>query len=496
MKPVSEFLTIGANPEGTQVKACLPMTNRHGLVAGATGTGKTVTLQVLAEAFSTAGVPVLLVDVKGDLSGMAASGKPHRKIDERVQKIGLPDYRQKAFPVEFWDVYGEKGTPVRATLTDMGALLLSSLLELNDTQQGVLDIAFAVARDRDLPILNLDDLRSLLDWMDTESETVSSTYGRAATQSISAIQRRLFSLGESGADQFFNEPALSISDFMRTAADGRGVINILNGERLILNPGVYCTFLFWLMSELFEALPEVGDAAKPKLIFFFDEAHLLFENAPKALLDRLEQVVRLIRSKGVGVYFVTQSPSDIPEDVLGQLGHRVQHALRAFTPKDQKAVKSAAETFRPNPKVDVIETITTLGVGEALVSVLDEEGVPTPVEATLMNPPQSRMGPLEATERQAIISQSVLHQQYRDTIDRESAHERLQQRMKDKAKQEQEVVKTQQENSSASETEPKSRARSRRQSPWEAMLKSFFRTLGTQLGRQLIRAITKALGRR
>ena len=391
-------ILIGGSEAGQE---CLTLrrANRHGLIAGATGTGKTVTLQVLAESFSRAGVPVFVADIKGDLSGIAAPGKPHPKVDERVSKIGIEGFDFAAAPVLFWDIYGKQGHPIRTTISEMGPLLLSRLLQLNETQEGVLNIAFALADDEGMLLLDLKDLRAMLTFVSEQREAISATYGNVSTASVGAIQRRLLVLEQEGAEQFFGEPALDISDLMRTTHDGRGFINLLAADRLMQNPRLYSTFLLWLLSELFEELPEVGDPDKPRLVFFFDEAHLLFDDAPKALIDQEEQEERLIRSKGVGVYFVTQNPQDVPPDVLGQLGNRVQHALRAFTPQDQKAVKIAASTFRPNPALDAQQAITELGVGEALVSTLDEKGVPGMVQRTLISPPRSRIGSLDAQER-------------------------------------------------------------------------------------------------
>ena len=478
-----EPIIIGANSSGEQVRLFPAMANRHGLIAGATGTGKTVTLQVLTEGFSDIGVPVFLVDVKGDLSGLAAPGREHRKIDERIEKIGLSKHRFTGYPVQFWDVFAEDGTPARTTIADMGAVLMSHLLALNDTQSGVMSIAFAVARDRNLPLLNLQDLRTMLSWLADNDADVSKNYGRVSSQSIGAIQRRLLALSEAGGETFFGEPALQISEFIRNDTQGRGVINILSGNKLILNPAVYGTFLFWLLTELFENLPEAGDLDKPKLVFFFDEAHLLFDAAPKALIDRIEQVVRLIRSKGVGIYFITQSPGDIPEDVLGQLGNRIQHALRAFTPKDQKAVRVAAETFRPNPEVDVKRAIADMGVGEALVSVLDQKGVPTPVEQALISPPQSQIGPVTAQLKTELINSSVMQGKYKVTLDNESAHEILSKRQQQK----------QNEALAAEQAKPqKSQARSR-QGYAETLGKSVLRSMGSQIARMIIKIIKSLL---
>ena len=403
--------------------------NRHGLIAGATGTGKTVTLQILAESFSAAGVPVFMADVKGDLSGIAAAGshehKLHEKLVARAQKIGFDDFGYEAFPAVFWDVFGQQGHPIRATITEMGPLLLSRLLELNETQEGVMNVAFAYADDHGLLLLDLKDLRAILNEVADKAAEISTRYGLVSKTSIGAIQRRLLVLENEGAEGFFGEPALRLADMIQCAPDGRGQVNILAADKLMQSPRLYGTFLLWLLSELFEELPEVGDPDKPKFVFFFDEAHLLFDDAPKALLERVEMVARLIRSKGVGVYFITQSPSDVPDDILGQLGNRVQHALRAYTPRDQKAVRAAAETFRPNPRFDAQQAIMEVGVGEALVSTLGKGGVPGVVERTLIRPPASRLGPITPEERAALMARSPLRGVYDEPLDRESAFEIL-----------------------------------------------------------------------
>ncbi|MFT0891619.1 helicase HerA-like domain-containing protein [Pseudochelatococcus sp. G4_1912] len=402
----------------------LKRANRHGLVTGATGTGKTVTLQVLAEGFSNAGVPVFAADIKGDLSGMAAAGEGAAPFIKRAEEIGVT-YTPDRFPVTFWDVFGVQGHPVRASISDMGPLLLSRLLDLNETQEGILNIVFRVADEQGLLLLDLKDLRALLNHVSENAAQFSAEYGNVAKQSVGTIQRRLLVLENQNGDKFFGEPALSIDDLIRTDRDGRGVVNILAADQLMNNPRLYATFLLWLLSELFEQLPEIGDPEKPVLVFFFDEAHLLFDDAPKALLDAVERVVRLIRSKGVGVYFVTQNPLDVPETVLGQMGNRVQHALRAFTPRDQKAVRAAAETFRQNPAFNTEKAITELAVGEALVSLLDEKGAPEMVSRTLIAPPSGRVGPLTQPERAAIIAASSLRGKYDTVVDRESAYEVL-----------------------------------------------------------------------
>jgi DNA helicase HerA-like ATPase len=405
----------------------LSLANRHGLVTGATGTGKTVTLQVLAEGFSRAGVPVFAADIKGDLSGISAPGEGKEAFVKRAKELGLK-YEPDEFPVAFWDVFGEQGHPVRATLAEMGPLLLSRLLALNDTQEGVLNIAFRMADDNGLALLDLKDLRAILGFVAENAAEVQKTYGNVAAASVGAIQRQLLVLENQGGARFFAEPALDINDFIRTDRDGRGIINILAADKLMENPRLYATFLLWMLSELFEEMPEVGDLDKPKLVFFFDEAHLLFTDAPKALLDKIEQVVRLIRSKGVGVYFVTQNPLDVPDKVLAQLGNRVQHALRAFTPRDQKAVKAAAETFRPNPKLKTAQVITELAKGEALVSFLEGNGTPEVVQRCLICPPSARVGPISPEERKASIGKSPHKGKYETMIDRDSAFEQLQNR--------------------------------------------------------------------
>ncbi len=398
------------------------MANRHGLIAGATGTGKTVTLQAVAEALSAIGVPVFMADVKGDLAGLAAPGGGNPKVAERVKMLGIADRAPQACPVAFWDVFGEQGHPVRATVTEMGPLLLGRILDLNETQSGVLAAVFKIADDNGLALLDLKDLRALLQFAGDNAAQFRTQYGNMSTASIGAIQRGLLTLESQGGEKFFGEPVLALDDLMQTV-EGRGVVNILAADKLLASPRVYATMLLWLLSELFEQLPEVGDPEKPRLVFFFDEAHLLFNDAPKELLERIEQVVRLVRSKGVGVWFVTQNPLDVPDTVLGQLGNRIQHALRAFTPRDQAAVKAAATTFRPNPKVDVEKAITELGVGEALVSFLDEKGRPHPVERAFVIPPRSRIGPIGADERRQVMQDSLVAGHYEKAVDRESAYE-------------------------------------------------------------------------
>ena len=406
--------------------ALLPaMANRHGLITGATGTGKTVTLQVIAERLSSIGVPCFLADVKSDLSGLAAAGAKSAKLDQRLTELKLPEPKWSASPVVFWDVFGQSGHPVRATISNMGPLLLGRLLNLNDTQSGVLSLVFKIADDAGLLLLDVKDLRAMLQFVGDNAKQFTTNYGNVSAASIGAIQRGLLTLDSQGADHFFGEPMLDIQDLLQTAPDGRGVINILAADRLFNSPKLYATFLLWLLSELFEHLPEVGDLTKPKLVFFFDEAHLLFEDAPDALIEKVEQVIRLIRSKGVGVYFATQNPLDVPDIVLSQLGNRVQHALRAFTPRDQKGVKTAASTLRQNPAIDAERAITDLAVGEGLVSFLDEKGSPTMVERAWILPPASRIGPATPAERQAVIAGSTLVGHYEQIVDRESAYEKL-----------------------------------------------------------------------
>lgn len=402
------------------------MANRHGLVAGATGTGKTVSLQTMAESFSRIGVPVFMADIKGDLSGMTQAGGNQPKVLERVRQLRIDDFKPAGCPVTFWDVFGEQGHPVRATISELGPLLLSRLLQLNDTQEGVLNLVFKIADTHGLLLLDLKDLRAMLQYVGENANEFNSEYGRISAASVGTIQRNLMILEQQGAEKFFGEPALNLDDLLQTDSEGRGVVNILAADKLMQSPRIYSTFLLWLLSELFEKLPEVGDVPKPKLVFFFDEAHLLFNEIPSALLEKIEQVVRLIRSKGVGVYFVTQNPADIPDRVLGQLGNRVQHALRAFTPRDQKAVQVAAETFRPNPKLKTEQVLTELGVGEALISCLDEKGQPSVVERAMVCPPRSQIGPITAAQRQQILKDSIVAGVYEKVIDRESAYERLQ----------------------------------------------------------------------
>ena len=496
--------------------------NRHGLVTGATGTGKTISLQVMAEGFSNAGVPVFCADVKGDLSGIAKMGEANPALAKRAETIKLDPYEFQEFPVIFWDLFGEKGHPIRATVSEMGPLLLSRLMNLTDAQEGVINIAFKIADEEGLLLLDMKDLQALLAHIAERSDEISRHYGNVNKASVGAIQRSLLVLEQQGGANFFGEPALQIADIMRTTRDGRGAISVLAADKLMMNPRLYATFLLWLMSELFEELPEIGDPDRPRLVFFFDEAHLLFDEAPKILVDRVEQVVRLIRSKGVGVYFVTQSPLDVPDTVLAQLGNRVQHALRAYTPREQKAVKTAADTFRPNPDFSCAEEITKLGVGEALVSTLEAKAVPSMVQRTLMRPPASRMGIITEQERQALIALSPVAGQYDKTVDRESAFEVLRKRAEDKAKAEQEMVEREQaeparqprgrwtlpdfDNGGGTEYEENYRRRtttrreparrtSNRQSVTEAAIKSVVRSVGSSVGRALVRGILGSLKR-
>lgn len=466
------------------------MSNRHGLVAGATGTGKTITLQSLAETFSSIGVPVVMADVKGDLSGIAKPAGENPKVAARIQELNLQGYRAQAFPVCFWDIYGEQGHPLRTTISEMGPLLLSRLLNLNEVQAGVLTLVFKIADDNDLLLLDLKDLRKMLEFAGEHRDEYTNEYGNISSASIGTIQRGLLTLEEQGADKFFGEPALDILDFIQTDSKGKGVMNILSADKLMLSPGLYSTFLLWLLSELFEQLPEVGDLDKPKLVFFFDEAHLLFTEAPRVLLEKIEQVVRLVRSKGVGIYFVTQNPIDIPDTVLGQLGNRVQHALRAFTPRDQKAVKSAAETFRPNPKFKVEEVITELGVGVALVSFLDEKGIPGMVEMAKIVPPQSQIGPITPDERAGIINNSVINGVYEKQVDRESAFEILEKRF---AKEDAEKKEQEDQLQKIKEEKLKRAAQGSSGGMMGDLAKTMGRTITRQVGNELGRTLVRGL---
>jgi uncharacterized protein len=486
MKEQRGFIIGGA--DGSLVEQLSRMSNRHGLITGATGTGKTVSLQVLAENFSRMGVPVFAADIKGDLSGLGSAGDPHPKIDERLKKISLEGFRQRPYPVVFWDIFGEQGHPIRSTISEMGPLLLSNLLGLNDTQSGILYSCFKIADDQGLLLLDLKDLRSMLAWMGNNANELRTEYGNISNTSIGAIQRQLLVQEEQGADYFFGEPAIKLEDLMHVDFSGNGVISILDAGKLTArSPKVYASFLLWLLSELFEQLPEIGDPDKPKLVFFFDEAHLLFDSAPKMLVDKIEQVVRLIRSKGVGVYFITQSPLDIPENVLGQLGLKIQHALRAFTPKDIKMVRSVARSFRPNPMFDTETVITELGIGEALVSVLDEKGRPLPVQHTVICPPESRIGPLSMEERRNRIDRSPLKGRYDHAVDRESAYEILKDRAKEAEVQQDREIRLK------ADQRTKTTGGRKRQSTGEAFVKSAARSIGNQVGRQIIRGIMGSL---
>jgi len=461
------------------------MANRHGLIAGATGTGKTVTMQVLAENFSRIGVPVFMADVKGDLSGISQPNPGNPKITQRIEQLQIKGYEPKGCPVAFWDIFGEQGHPARTTISEMGPLLLGRLLDLNDTQSGVLSLIFKIADDNGLLLIDLKDLRSMLQYAGDNAAQFRTTYGNIAPATIGTIQRNLLTLEEQGGESMFAEPALNLFDLFKTDSSGRGVINILAADRLMQTPKVYAPFLLWMLAELFEKLPEVGDLEKPKLVFFFDEAHLLFNDIPRALEEKIEQVARLIRSKGIGIYFVTQNPLDVPDVILGQLGNRFQHALRAFTPRDQKAVRAAATTFRTNPKLDVETVITQLGVGEALVSLLDEKGMPGIVERAFIYPPWSQIGPIDPAQRQGIIRQTLLYGQYEKTVDRESAFELLQRR----------VEKLQAEAVGSETARPKGR---QRDSLLESVVKSTSRAMGSQIGRSIIRGILGSIfgGRR
>ena len=454
------------------------MANRHGIIAGATGTGKTVTLRTLAEQFSAIGTPVFMADVKGDLSGLPFPGGENPNVKERIGKLALEDFGFEGFPVVFWDVFGEQGHPLRTTVSEMGPLLFSRVLTVNEIQSGVLTLVFKIADDNGLLLLDLKDLRSMLEFTGDQADQFKTQYGNISPASVGAIQRGLLVIEGQGGDKFFGEPALNLQDLMQTDSTGKGVINILAADRLMQSPKLYATFLLWMLSELFETLPEVGDPEKPTLVFFFDEAHLLFEDAPQILVEKIEQVVRLIRSKGVGGYFVTQNPLDLPETVLGQLGNRVQHALRAFTPKDQKNVKAAADTFRTSPKLNVAKAITELEVGEALISVLDEKGAPTMVERAYICPPRSRLTPLTPEERSQIIKDSAIYGYYEKTVDRESAYEKLKERTKQR---EAEALAAQKEKASA--------GRSQAGDLIAAAAKSAAHSIGSQIGRQIIRGI-------
>ena len=466
------------------------MANRHGLITGATGTGKTVTLQSLAESFSRIGVPVFLSDIKGDLSGLSKAGGGNAKVAARVEQLGLSDFGHRAYPVTFWDVFGAMGHPLRATVSDMGPLLLGRMLNLNEVQQGVLTLVFKIADDNGMLLLDLKDLRAMVQHVGDNSSEFTTEYGNISTASIGAIQRGLLQIETQGGDRLFGEPMLNIDDLMQTDANGFGMINILAADRLMTSPKVYSTMLLWLLAELFENLPEAGDLAKPKMVFFFDEVHLLFNDAPAVLLDKIEQVVRLIRSKGVGVYFVTQNPADVPDKVLGQLGNRVQHALRAFSPRDQKAVKAAAETMRDNPELNEAAAITELGVGEALVSCLDEHGRPGVVERAFIVPPQAQIGPITESERKAVIANSLLAGHYEKAVDRESAYEILKGRAAEKQAAAQPAAAS---GGLGGMFGSVLGGGSRRESAAEALAKSAARAIGSEVGRQIIRGVLGSL---
>ncbi len=484
--------------------------NRHGLIAGATGTGKTVTLQRLAENFSGIGVPVFMADVKGDLSGLAAMGEANTKIQSRLAALGITDWEPKKFTLSLWDVFGESGHPLRTTISDMGPLLLARLLALNEVQAGVLQIVFTVADDHGLLLLDLKDLRAMVQFVGERARELTTKYGNVSSASIGAIQRGLLTLEEQGGDQFFGEPMLNIADLMQTDASGRGIINILAADKLYNSPKLYASFLLWLLAELFEQLPEAGDLDKPKLVFFFDEAHLLFNDAPAALLEKIEQVVRLIRSKGVGIYFVTQNPMDIPDNVLGQLGNRIQHALRAFTPRDQKAVKTAASTMRANPAVNAETAITEMGVGEALISCLDAKGVPEMVERGMILPPSSRIGPLRTDERNAVINNSLVYGIYEELIDRESAYEKLSATANQSPQNEEQSIESDAHPSSSATTGifggalgdilfgTKGPRGGKQDGLAQIAAKTVVRTIGSEVGRQIIRGVLGSIlgGRR
>ena len=471
------------------------MANRHGVITGATGTGKTVTLQKLAEGFSSRGVPVFMADIKGDLTGVTQIGGGNPKIDARNTQLGItPAFEQ--FPATVWDVYGKQGHPLRATVSDMGPLLLSRLLQLNDTQEGVLSIAFKWADDNGLMLLDLKDLQALMQYVGTNADELTLQYGNVSTASVGAIQRGLLQIDEQGGDQFFGEPAVKLEDFMQTVG-GKGVLNLLAADQLINAPKLYSTFLLWLLSELFESLPEAGDLEKPKLVFFFDEAHLLFSDAPQALIDKVEQVVRLIRSKGVGVYFVTQNPADIPEKVLAQLGNRVQHALRAYTPQEQKGVRAAASSFRVNPKIDTETVITELGVGEVLISTLDEKGVPTMVDRAFVVPPAGHIGPITPEQRQQLIANSLVAGVYENAVDRESAYELLQVKAEARAAEQQQLAEAEaaakEAEKAAKDEERAAKSSSRNDSLIESVTKSVARSASSSIGRQIGNSIVRGV---
>lgn len=482
-------LLIGGNTQ--QIHLNPRYANRHGLIAGATGTGKTVTLQVLAEAFSNIGVPVFMADVKGDLSGLCCAATPHPKIDQRIAAIGMTDYQPDSFPVAFWDLFGERGIPVRTSVSEMGPQLLASLMELNETQESILTLIFQYADDEGMLLVDFNDLRTTLNYVAEHGRELGSHLA-VSKASVNAILRRMLMIEREGGRHFFGEPALALQDFIRCDRNGRGMINILSAEKLIHSPRVYATFLLWLLSDLFETLPEIGDPDQPELVFFFDEAHLLFNSAPRVLVNKIEQLVRLIRSKGVGVYFVTQSPADLPDTVLAQLGNRIQHALRAYTPKERKAVNVAAQSFRSNPELDTVEVISNLGVGEALVSVLGDKGVPTQVERVLICPPRSRIGPADEETRQAQLTADPLLRRYKEAYDPHSAHEEIEARLQ-KSRQRLAEEQAATEAAKTRADSPTRRTSRTRESASEAMLKSLARSIGSGLGRRLIRGVLGSL---
>jgi len=499
-------LFLGQSDQGEAQRLLFHRANRHGVVAGATGTGKTVTLQIMAQGFSDAGVPVFCADVKGDLSGLSQAGSPNEKLTARAGEMGLT-LAPRAAPTVFWDLYGQKGHPIRTTVSEIGPVLMARMLDLNDVQEGVLTVAFHVADKEGLLLLDFDDLRSLLAYVGENAERIGREVGAVAPASIAAIQRSLLQLEQQGGAAFFGEPALKLEDLIRTGLDGRGQVNVLDSTRLMNSPRLYAAFLLWLLSELFEQLPEVGDPDKPRLVFFFDEAHLLFDDAPKALLEKVEQVVRLIRSKGVGVYFVTQNPADIPDSVLAQLGNRVQHALRAYTPSEQKGLRAASHSFRPNPAFDTAEAIQALGVGEALVSVLDDKGAPTVTARTKIRPPDSRLGPATDAERAAVMAASPVRGLYDQALNRESAAEILDARhaaedaAEARARADAEAARAEQAREKEAAKAEKARAAparrtSSRQTPMEALTKSVLRTAGSTLTRELLRGVLGGLRRR
>ncbi|MGY6549769.1 MAG: helicase HerA-like domain-containing protein [Roseinatronobacter sp.] len=515
MADADQGIFVGGGGQAQDVPQLLALEygNRHGLIAGATGTGKTITMQVLAEAFSAAGVPVFLTDIKGDCSGIAMPGQPRDALTRRAAQIGLTEYALRESPVIFWDFFGEHGHPVRATIAELGPLLLSRMLDLTEAQEGVINVAFRISDDEGLPILDLKDLRAILGFLGENQRAISQTYGNVTTQSIGAIQRKLLVLENQGAAHFFSEPALELADFMRVGADGRGLVSILHAERLMRTPQLYATFLLWLLSQLFEDLPEVGNPDKPVLVFFFDEAHLLFNGAPRALVEKVERVARLIRSKGVGIYFVTQNPDDVPDTVLGQLGNRIQHALRAFTARDQQALRRAAQTYRPNPRFDIAEAIRDVGVGEAVTSFLEARGAPGVAERTLIRPPASQIGPIEDGQRRMLMLRSPVAGKYEQMIDTDSAHEMLARRAEAAAREAQAALQAAEaekeqarEFNSARRYEPIARggapartaparapAARRGDTAVDAFAKSMARQLGTRTGQALVRGVLGGL---